>query len=107
MNFIRYFNVIFKLSPVVFLVNFITITCQALFEVLAIIALTPLIDFFIKKEDSSLSQITEKFGTVIRFFGAEPSLKTYIIVFLVLTILKSVLGLLFKYVSISIFFLKN
>ena len=109
MLFFRYFLVIFRLSPILFLVNFFTIVLQATIETLSLASLTPLVDYFLHGQTAGISNITTKFSNVLKFLGMDPSLKVFVGIFIGLTVLKAVSSLFFRYISLrtKYFFLRQ
>ena len=109
MNLLGYIKAIFKLSPLLFLINFMTIIFQAALETLAIVSLTPIIDYFLKNQANGLSDITQRFSSFLHFFKITPSLQTFVCIFIAMTTLKAVGGLFFKYISLrtKYFFLRK
>ncbi len=101
MKFFRYFSVLFRLSPALFLINFLAIVLQAIIETMALASITPLIDYFLKSTTNGLSEITAKFSSLLTFLGVETSLSVFVGIFIGLTLLKAMSGLLFRYISLQ------
>ncbi len=108
MGLFKYFKIIFKTSPTLFLINFISTIVLAIIETAAVVALAPIIDYIVNSGQAS-SSITRKISEVLLYFGVTPDLKSFTVVFILLMTLKSVSILAYRFISLKIkyHFLRN
>lgn len=101
MNVIRFFSIIIRTFPFIFLLNVFVLCLTGGIESLSIFSVAPIFDSITDPSLVNASDITKKFVKISQDLGIEPTFYVFAAFFLTIIILKAVLNLVFKYVSLK------
>lgn len=100
MNVWKFFEVIFKSFPLIFLFNVLILILAGGVEAFSVFSIAPIIDFITDPTLVNASDITKKFIFYFDQFGIIPSIKSFSILFIFMIFVKSMINLMFKYISL-------
>lgn len=101
MSFIRFFVIIIRAFPAIFLLNVIVLVLAGAVETLSIFSIAPIIDLLSDASLVNASEITKKLIGYASIVGISPSIQSFSIFFIITIFIKAMINLLFKYVSLK------
>lgn len=100
MGLIKYFIFIFRTFPLIFSLNVVLLVITGLMETLALLSLTPIVDLYSNPDLKNVSSITHKLISYIEMAGFPATIMTFIGIFIVANLVKSILNILYKYITL-------
>lgn len=101
MNVMKFFTIIIRFFPGMFILNVLVLCLLGGVETLSILSISPIIDSFSDSTLVNSSELTQKFIHYAEIFNLEANLKLFVIFFLLVIFLKALLNLFFKLVSLK------
>lgn len=100
MNVWKFFEVIFKSFPLIFIINVFILILAGGVEALSVFSIAPIIDYISDPSLANASDITKKFIFYFNEFGITPSIQSFSILFISMVFTKAMINLFFKYISL-------